>query len=177
MTESGPVITPSPVAKPDVGVITKIISLKCNETCTDSERKELPGIEDAMNETLASKCFEDYIKSPGRRLDYTKDTPDQIVKKMRIPTELTLDYYYQRSAALGYESADDFSVIHFNRRNLGGWTKCDKASLGAHELSHSKGYFHMGNRASPNYYSVPYQINHAFDQKSYDDYNGGCCKE
>lgn len=172
-----PIATSSPT--PNGGGVTtgKIITLKCDDTCTTQERNELPAIEKAMNDTLNSQCFTDYFKSSGKRFDNANGVSvDKMLEKLRTPTALTLNYYSQFGKALGYESADDFSVIHFNRRNLGGWTICDKASLGAHEFSHTKGFFHIGNRASPNYYSIPYQLNHAFDPKSYDSYNGGCCK-
>ena len=171
------VATPTPAIAVDPAQPKKIITLKCDSTCTAAERAELPAIEAAMNKTLASQCLMDYFMQPGKRLDNTNNlSPLQIVEQLRIPTALTLNYYYSKwTAALGYESADDFTVIHFNRAKLGGWSACEKASLGAHEFSHTKKFFHNGNKAAPNYYTIPYQVNHAFEPKSDDAYNGGCC--
>lgn len=164
--------------KPD-GVVSKIITLKCDSTCTDSEKKEVVKIEKAMNQVLNSDCLKQYITDPTRRLDNTNNlSRDKILEKLKTPTALTLNYYYNRyTKALGYESASDYSVMHFNRAKLYGWSVCDKASLGLHEFSHTKGFYHNGNLADPNYYTVPYQLNHATESKEYDSYNGGCCLE
>jgi hypothetical protein len=160
---------PSP-APSSVAVVaapsTKIITLTCDSTCTAAQRAEVPAIEAAMNQTLSSKCFEQFFEAPGLRIDLTGGlTPAQIVAKLRTPSHLTLNYFYNGwpSKEEGYESAQDFSVIHFNSYFTDGWPICDKASLGDHEMSHTKQFWHKGNLAAPNYFTVPYQVNHATD--------------
>lgn len=153
----------------------KIITLKCDDTCTAAERAKVTAIEAAMNRTLGSACFAQYFMTPGRRFDNTKLPPAQILSKLGEPTTLTLNYYYRKFRPWprlapddGYESADDFSVIHFNRAHTASWPVCDKASLGGHEFSHAKDFWHIGNKRPPNVFTVPYQVNAAFD---------ACCKE
>jgi hypothetical protein len=171
-----PSVVPSPMPSP-TGVPDKVITLKCDSSCSTSQLAELPAIEAAMNRTLLSACFSNYFASATRIDNNNGLTAAQIVAKLRIPTTLTLNYYWSRwSKALGYESADDFSVIHFNAAKMGGWSACEKASVGAHEFSHTKNFFHNGNSAAPNYYTVPYTVNHAFDSKSVDPAYGGCCQ-
>lgn len=160
----------------------RTVSLHCDVSCTAMERAEVPAIEAKLNETLHSSCFTQYFKTPGRRIDNANNLmPDQILSKLREPTTLTLSYYYQKysvypfiTKAEGYESAQDFSVIHFNRFKTQSWRLCQKSSLGAHELTHTKLFWHNGNLAPPNYFTVPYQTNNAFEGN---DDMPACCKE
>lgn len=169
------VATPSPSAAPSGAPSPRRITLACDDSCTAQERAEVPQIEAKLNETLMSVCLTSYFMTPGRRFDYTNGlSPAQVLAKLRTGGALTLNYYYNRwTRAVGYESADDFSVIHFNRAKVSGWPICPKASLGAHEYSHTKEFYHMGNAAAPNYYSVPYQANHAYEGA---DGFTACCK-
>lgn len=173
-----PSVTPSPpptVSAPSLP--TKVITLSCDDTCHSDERAQIPALENAINQTLLSSCFENYFKTPGKRLDNTNGlTPDRIVAKLREPASMTVNYFEKHfSREEGYESADDFSVIHMNRVFTSTWDLCYIASLAAHEFSHTKGFFHNGNLAAPNYFTIPYMINHAFEPKEDDDYNGQCC--
>lgn len=179
---------PSPIVEPSAG---KIISLKCDSTCTPAEAAEVKKIEKKMNETLSSQCFTDYFKKPGRKLEMNLGlTPDQILERLRKPASLTLSYFnkvwagpipgVKHTLTEGYEDASDFNVIHFNRYKVSNWSACEKASIGLHEKSHTNGFFHKGNLAAPNWLTVPYQVNHALegneDAGSFDT-AGKCCKD
>ena len=171
-----PVVEPAstPTATPhvaiEVGAVINTVSLKCDDTCNKSQQDALPAIEAKINQTLSGDCFKTYFLSPERQFKNTLGlTPTQIVEKLRTPIKLTVNYYYKRlTKALGYEDATDFSIIHINGSKVGDWSTCDMASLAAHEMSHSFGFFHDGNSPSNNQNSVPYEVNHAFDN--------GCCK-
>ena len=172
---------PSPTALPTPSAPyhgPKIIALGCDSTCSADQLAQVPLIEAAMNQTLTSDCLAQYFRTPGRRLDNTNGlTPDQILAKLHIPTALTINYFYKGwpSRTQGYESADDFSTIHFNSRYTNSWSVCEIASLGLHEFTHTKQFWHNGNKAAPNYYTIPYTMNHAADSKTVDARNGGCC--
>ena len=157
----------------------KIITLKCDSTCRANEIADLPKIEAHMNATLSGNCFAAYVLAPGRRIDDNLGLlPAQILAKLLEPSTLTLSYFTKYlTKEEGYEDASDFTIIHFNRVKTNNMSICDRASLGAHEFSHTKKFFHIGNAAPPNYYTVPYLVNHGFDGKSFDAYNGGCCNE
>jgi len=166
-----PIVAASPVGTPIPGC--HVITLKCDSTCTSAERAELPSIEAAMNKTLCSSCFKQFIFEPTRRFDYVYNWSRQkIYDKLTTPTTLTLNYYYTSPKVYGYESASDLSTIHFNRNATKNLTLCQKASLGAHEFSHTQDFYHNGNRPGPNFYSGPYQVNHAFEGG---DGNVACC--
>lgn len=156
-------VQPSPIPSPISS--NKIITLKCDSTCLASEVAQIPSIEAAMNATFNSECFTQYFKTVGRRFDNRNGlTQDQILAKLHQPTTLTVNYFYKSNTPEeGYESADDFSVIHMNRRFTQGWPICDIASLGAHEFTHTKQFWHNGNKAAPNYFTIPYQTNNAFE--------------
>jgi hypothetical protein len=164
---SAPSIT-TPVVIADSGAAFK---LSCDSSCNDNQKKGIPEIESALNKTISSQCFADYFTTPKRQLDNTNGlTPSQIVDKLRTPIDLTINYYYKRfTSALGYESAPDFSTVHINAAKTGYFTNCQLASLVGHEMSHAKGFTHNGNSFGPNQYTIPYQVNHAFE-------DAGCCK-
>lgn len=163
-------IAQTPTPSPSPVWINSNVSLKCDSTCTPDEVKEVDVIAQTMNIVIQSSCFQQFFEKQTR-IDMAQGfSADAIVSILRKPQALTLNYFYRKWAAPfvktkeeGYEDASDFSVIHFNRYFTQNWAVCDKASLGAHELSHSKGFFHNGNLAAPNYYTVPYTVNHAFD--------------
>jgi len=170
-TIMGPV--PSPSASPE----QKIITLICDEKCTEAEKDKLKKVEAKLNETLGSKCFEDYMTQEGRKYTHFKDSPADIVKKMREPQTMLVNYYTSVMIwVLGYEVGGE-SVVHLNRLAVAyhGFNICDEASVAAHETSHAKGFMHLGNDPSKNdnIHSVPYQINAAFDSGPG---KGGCCK-
>lgn len=169
-SSSAPSVVPSPSTTPNAQVSAFPVGLKCDSTCNASELAKVPLIAAKMNETLLSDCFHNFFLA-SQRVDNSKGlSREQIVSKLREPSSLTLNYYYNRwTRALGYESANDFGVIHFNRAKLGSFSACQLASLAAHEMSHSKGFFHNGNSPGPNRFTVPYLINTAFEE-------GGCCR-
>lgn len=150
------------------------VVLKCDSSCTTSEQAELPLLQAQMNSSLASSCFTGYFLAPGLRLDMANGlAPGQILSKLREPASLTVSYFYTKwtftpwphiTKEEGFEDPSDYSTIHFNRYYTQGWTLVYKASLGLHEMSHTKGFMHNGNAAPPNYFTIPYQVNHATEQ-------------
>lgn len=158
---------PSPVVNVPQTKITsgEGVSLKCDHTCNTSQINELPVLQALLNTTLNSQCLTTYFKTPNRRLDNTLGyTPDQILSKLREPTSLTVTYYFNwLTKAYGFEDARDFTTVHLNSAKTKYLTNCQKVSLLGHEFSHTKSFFHNGNKPGPNYYSVPYQINNAFE--------------
>lgn len=181
-----PVVTPTPKPQPTVTPspvpTQKIVTLKCDSGCTDIQAAQIPAIEAVMNRTLSGQCFADYIRS-RTRIDYTKDTPDQIIAKLRAPISLTVNYYWRKYSTWpvlardeGYEDANDFGVIHMNYYKTQAWPIERLASLALHEMSHAKSYWHQGNSPGPNYYSLPYTLNHMCESKSVSSDFGGCCQ-
>lgn len=165
---SSPIIltTPSPIPIGG-GVVSKTITLKCDSSCTDEEEAQLPFIENTMNEIIGGLQIIQYFYTPGLKIDNSNGLSiDQIIAKLREPSVLTVNYYRSTfpSKANGYESASDFSIIHLNRRNVWNWSICDKAGLAAHEMSHTKKFFHNGNYAGPNQNTVPYHMDHLFEK-------------
>lgn len=157
----------------------KIITLVCNETCNDSEIMKLPLLEKKLNDTLNSECFSKFILAKGRRwTELRGKTPEDIVQEMRKPQVILVSYFYNFLYGLqGFEVAMQ-PVIHINRNALAAYNQnfCSEASIMAHEISHAKGFMHKGNENNNhNYFSPPYQINHAFDSIDEDYRNGGCC--
>lgn len=163
--------TPSPQVS-DQGPIT----LVCDEKCTSSEKVKIKEIEKKVNETLMSKCLEEYLLSPERVFNMLEGSPKEMLAKMREPAIMLVNYYSSLNVfVLGYEVGGE-AVVHLNRIAVAyyGFDICDEASVAVHEASHAKGFLHRGN--SPNAYNqktVPYTLNHAFDKGPG---NGGCCK-
>jgi len=157
----------------------KTITLVCNETCNDTERMKLPELERKLNETLNSECFAKFILAKGRKWTELGDkSPVDVLIEMRTPQVIMVSYFYHFIYGLqGYEVAGQ-PVIHINRNALAAYNQsfCSEVSIMAHEISHAKGFMHRGNdNNNHNYYSAPYQINHAFDSLDDDYRNGGCC--
>jgi hypothetical protein len=157
----------------------KIVSLVCDESCTDSERERLPLIEKKLNATLASKCFSDFVMTPNRPWNHLGELkPIDVLDRMLTPQILLVSYFYSPLWQLeGYEVAGQ-AVVHINRHAVAyqKMSLCTEASLMAHEVSHAKGLNHRGNVHDKfNDLTAPYQINHAFEDRSKDYLNGGCC--
>ena len=157
----------------------KIITLVCNETCNDSEKAKLPELEKKLNATLNSECFAKFILAKGRKwTELGEESPVDVLAKMRTEQVILVSYFYHFIYGLqGFEVAQQ-PVIYINRNALAAYNQnyCSEASIMAHEISHAKGFNHLGNENNDhNYYSAPYQINHAFDSIDDDYRNGGCC--
>lgn len=171
-----PKIVQQPLKAPE---LKRIITLVCNESCSEAEKLKLPLLERKLNETLGSQCFEDFMTAKGRPYRMIgKYTPEDIVKKLRVPQVILVDYFYHfMFPVLGYDVAEQ-PVIHMNRNAIAIYNMdlCAEASVMAHEISHVKGFMHRGNENNDyNNLTVPYTINHAFDPKREDYRNGGCC--
>lgn len=167
--------TPSPTPQES----KKIITLICDEKCTPEEKDRLKQIEHKLNETLGSECFEQYILAHKNTLKHLPDgaKASDLVKSMRTPQTMLVNYYSDMAIwVLGYEVGGE-PVVHLNRLAVTwyGFSVCDQASVAAHEVSHAKGWMHLGNdpREHDNLNSAPYKINDAFDSGAM---KGGCCK-
>ena len=170
---------PGPAASPTPQEAKKIITLICDEKCSDDEKERLKKVESKLNETLASDCFEEYILAHEKHLRHLPKAAKakDIVKAMRTPQTMLVNYYSDMAVwVLGYEVGGE-PVIHLNRLAVAlyGFSICDQASVAAHEASHAKGFMHMGNDPDlfDNKNSAPYKINDAFDKGAM---KGGCCK-
>jgi hypothetical protein len=167
---------PSPPKKAEA---PKTITLVCNETCNDTEKMKLPELERKLNATLNSDCFAKFILAKGRKwTELRGDDPLDVLLKMRTEQVIMVSYFYHFIYGLqGFEVAGQ-PVVHINRNALAAYNQsfCSEASIMAHEIAHAKGLMHRGNENNDhNYYSPPYQINHAFDSLDEDYRNGGCC--
>lgn len=163
-----PIASPSPIAAPHG---KKIVTLICKPSCNALETKQLPEVEDALNRTLLSSCFENYFNQPGIKLDMTDGaSPNQIVQRLRLPATLYVDFFYKPfTRMVGYEAGEVPPTVHMNRKFTASWSVCQIASLAAHEFSHVQNFKHNGNASGPNQFTVPYQVNHAFEDAK-------CCK-
>lgn len=167
-----------PQASPTPSEAKKIITLICDEKCSESEKTRLKQVERKLNETLASECFEEFIMMKGRPYRHLDGkTPKDILDEMRRPQTMLVNYYSDIAIwTLGYEVGGE-PVVHLNRLAVAyyGFSLCDEASVAAHEVSHAKGFMHLGNDPNQhqNTLSAPYQINAAFDKGPG---KGACCK-
>lgn len=157
----------------------KLVQLVCDENCTDSERARIPLLEKKINDTLGSKCFADFILTPNRPWNYLEGKrPSEVLNVMRQPQILLVSYFYHPIWQLeGYEVAGQ-AVVHLNRNSIAhqNMSLCTEASLIAHEVAHAKGLNHRGNNHDDfNDLTPPYQVNHAFEDKTENYLNGGCC--
>jgi len=169
--------SPAPTATTHVDPLSPTITLDCDSTCLPNEVAQLPALQAKMNEVLNSDCLSAYFLTPHRRIDNRDDlTPEQVLLKLRQPSHLTLNYFYKSGTKEeGYESAVDFSVIHMNRAYTATWTLCEVTSLGLHEMTHTKQFWHPGgfNQAKKDYFTVPYQANNATEGR---DNMSACCQ-
>lgn len=168
---------PAPSPTPGVQAQETALELVCDENCTKTEKAKIKLVQDKVNETLASACFQDYMTAPERRFNMLDGkSPWDVVQIMRRPAIMLVNYYSSLQFwVLGFEVGGE-SVVHLNRVAIAyhRFDICDEASIAVHEASHAKGFMHRGN--SPDDYNqrtVPYTLNHAFDQGPG---NGGCCK-
>jgi hypothetical protein len=170
-----PRIEQKPLSKPEKGV-----TLVCDSKCTEAEKSRIKAIERKLNETINSKCFSDYLLAGGRKWhEMDKETPISLLVKMRSHMVLMVNYFYADEWwILGFEQAGE-PVVHINRNSLARLSLglCQEAAIAAHEASHAQGFMHRGN--SPDDYNswttAPYIISHAFESRSEDYRNGGCC--
>lgn len=130
---------------------------------SEAEEAKLKKYIPVMNNTIASKCFEDFIKArPGLHSTQDKNAVD-VVKHLRTSkVKIHLITYYKRfSRVAGYTYSND-NRIWLNRKYHAGASLCSEASNLAHEVSHILGYTHSYKASKSRPFSVPYSINAAF---------------
>lgn len=130
---------------------------------TDQERALLALAETKANETVQSKCFEDFMLTWGL-IQTDGKTPAQVVAHLR-QTRLTVPvhYYYRRNSTVGYRQPP-YPDVYFNRRFHTFYDACETSSNATHEWSHVIGYDHPSDRTPTRGRTVPYAINQGFDQ-------------
>lgn len=158
-----PVASPSPIVsaspKPVIGahIGFKFVS------GTDQERALLALAETKANETVQSKCFEDFMLKWGLIMTDGK-TPAQVVAHLRqVRLTVPVHYYYRRNSTVGYRQPP-YPDVYFNRRFHTFYDACETASNATHEWSHVIGYDHPSDRTPTRGRTVPYAINQGFDQ-------------
>jgi len=140
--------------------LIKVLSTK---GFTEKEKQKLLEYIPVMNNTVASKCFEDFIKErPG--LHTTQDkTAVEVVEHLRTSTvEVHLITYYKYFSNVQGYTYPGVNSIWLNRKYHAGASLCSEASNLAHELSHKLGYSHSYKASKSRPFSVPYSINAAF---------------
>lgn len=157
----------------------KGITLMCAHDCTDGEKSKIKAIEDKLNKTIRSQCFADYIRARRTWNLMKRETPETLLRKLREPITLVVRYFYDPAWwVYGYETAGD-PVVHLNRNSIArqSLNLCAEASIAAHEAAHVLGFMHRGNVYDEfnSWTTAPYIVNHAFDPRSEDFRNGGCC--
>lgn len=140
------------------------ITLECDNTCTQSERKAIAEIEKSVNEVIRTQCFQDFFNAQKNIVLNQGLTGLQIVDKIKTTkVKTTLSYYRNRfSRVVGYEKGD--GKIYANRKYWDFFKLSDKVSNVAHEATHLMGFHHNGNKASGNELTVPYLTNAAVEK-------------
>lgn len=116
-----------------------------------------------MNETIGSKCFEDFFVAREKLHSTNGKSAKEVVKHLRssnVKIEL-ITYYKKWSKVAGY-TYPNVNKIWLNRKYHAGASLCSEGSNLAHELSHKIGYGHDYKATVNRPYSVPYSINAAF---------------
>ena len=144
------------------------IKLMDNPDNSMAEKIESPEIESLLNKILMSDYFLQFWKNQ-ERIDCNPDglTGEQICAKLREPINLLVSYYDDDDTIVdGYEEEDEPTEVHINEiaMKANDFSIQDKASLVLHERSHCAGFFHDGNSAAGNEYTIPYLCNNAIDQ-------------
>lgn len=172
--EPSPTPSPTPVVEPipTPDAVTHNITIKCDNTCTDKERADVPLIEARIYEIMKTDCFSDAftdLKKRSKLVQTNNLTREQVVEMLRTKgAHMTLSYYTKTlSNVVGY-TYPGVPVIYANRKFHNDYGICTKASNIGHEASHNMGFDHDYEATAQRPYSVPYTINFAF---------GLCCKD
>lgn len=129
-----------------------------------------------MNETIGSKCFEDFFvaREAGKHSSKYKlhstngKSAKEVVKHLRSSNvEIELITYYKKWSKVAGYTYPNVNKIWLNRKYHSGASLCSEGSNLAHELSHKLGYGHAYKATYDRPYTVPYSINAAFK---------ACCK-
>lgn len=161
-----PSATPSSIASPGPSPSVMPagpghIGFSCVE-CNAEEKIKVAAAELRANKVVQAPCFEKFMLGWG--LLWTNDkTPAQVVAEIRAARlTVPVHYYYENSSTVGYRNTDK-PDLYFNRRFHVFYDVNETASNGAHEWSHVLGYDHPVRRKSWRGRTVPYAINHAFE--------------
>jgi len=115
-----------------------------------------------MNETIASKCFFNFINS--RKIIKTNSLKNsEVINMLRTyNVKIELEMYYKRWSKVSGYTEPNVSWIKLNRKFHTGASLCSEASNLAHELSHKLGFGHSYRATKQRPFSVPYSINEGF---------------
>lgn len=130
----------------------------------------------AMNKTINSKCFYDFLVARSRGLNGAEykmhsmngNSVDELMSILRgKKPKLEFEMYYSNNSTVGY-TYPERAKIWFNKKFHQFYGICKAAANLGHEISHKLGFDHASNYSRYRNYSVPYSINFAF---------GACCVE
>lgn len=151
----------TPVEKVD---LVKVLSIR---NFTEAEKTKLNKYIPVMNNTVASKCFKDFMVERNLHTTQNKSN-EEVVKHLRTSqVEIHLITYYKPWSKVAGYTYPNTNKIWLNRKFHAGASLCSEASNLAHELSHKLGYTHSYKATQSRPFSVPYSINAAFK---------ACCK-
>lgn len=141
----------------------KIVNHNLNPSQIDALKIYLP----AMNTTLSSQCFGDFILSRDLIQTNGKSNKEVLehIRSSRVGIELVSYWSFKSTVGYTYPNVDK---VWMNKRLHDNFTPCRSASNLAHEASHKIGYGHDYRRTQRRPYSVPYSINAGFTK---------CCKD
>lgn len=164
---SAPEPSPSPSAtaypRPSSSPVTGPLIGFSFASGTEKERALLAQAQIKANETLHSKCFEDFMLKWGL-IQTEGKTAAQVVAHLRqVRLTVPVHYYYKNNSTVGYRRPP-YPDVYFNRRFHTFYDACETAANAVHEWSHVVGYDHPSNRTSTRGRTVPYAINSAHEK-------------
>lgn len=138
---------------------------------TASERTKIKKAEIKVNQVIQSECFSKFM-STRKLLQTNGRTPAQVVAHIQsLKDTVPVNMYYRRMGGIGGTSAVAYRQppekdVNLNRAYFGiVLSDCEWASTLAHESLHAIGeYGHDFNWSPSREYSVPYSVNHSFDE-------------
>lgn len=138
-----------------------LVNVLSTKGFTDKEKLKLEKYIPVMNNTIASKCFEDFMSNRNVHTTNGKSIKQVVADLRTKKVDINLVTYYKNNRTKGYTYPNS-TTIWLNRKFHKGASYCSEASNLAHELSHKIGYGHSFKASRSRPYTVPYSINAAF---------------
>jgi len=130
------------VLKPETEIIVDAVNVTKFTGFYDSEIAKAKKYIPKMNETIASKCFEDFMVN--RKLIKTNGLSRiEVVNKLRTSrVDIELITYYKRFSKVAGYTYPGVNKIWLHRKYHKGASLCSEASNLFHETSHKFGFGH-----------------------------------
>ena len=142
--------------------VVSLVNVLSTTNFTEKEKEKLAAYIPVMNNTIASKCFSDFLTSRNM-IKTSNKTAEQVIHDLRTrQVEVHLIAYYKRFSKVHGYTYPDVNKIWLNRKYHSSASLCSEASNLGHELSHKLGYGHNYKATQSRPFSVPYTINAAF---------------